>query len=381
MDLHVNLKNLPSKPGVYKMIDASGTVIYVGKAKNLKNRVSQYFTSQKNRPPKVTEMIGRIHTFDYKITDTEFDALIEECRLIQEIKPYYNRQMKNPKKYVYLAIPDEEYPKPMITYDKLDDSALYFGPFTSLHCVEKTLQYLNDIYPLRKCSTPKMIKRSNGCLFQELGTCFGVCTGRVTSNEYKVYLDKVQEVLSGKDSSALQDLSKKMNLAIEELEFEKAALYRDYYLGLRHVLGKQKLIQSSKKKKNIIVIEFMETPYVKLFLIKGSKLLCRKTINLANVKGRELHENLLQIIRDTFVTKPRCISPLTQEDIDEAQIIESYLKKNQKTLLRYWIPLSLLQENTSRLEQRVVSIIHHISLYLEKQSHYSSMENPNNLKF
>ena len=290
MDFNEILKQLPQRPGVYMMVDSLGNIIYVGKAKNLKNRVSQYFKNQKDRAPKVAEMIQNIHTFKYIVTDTELDAFIEECRLIKEIKPRYNKQMKNNRNYSYIKIPAEQYPKVTIVNEKADDGALYFGPFTSPHRVETTVQYLNDFYPIRKCTSPRLVTRANGCLFHQLGTCLGVCTGKVSPDEYRAHIEKIQKLLNGNDVAAIQELPKRLDMAIENLKFEKAAKYREYYLGLRHVIGKQRLVQSSSKNRNILAVELIDTVFAKLFLIKGNKLLYRKVLNIVTADSAELRQ-------------------------------------------------------------------------------------------
>ncbi|AFM41147.1 putative endonuclease [Desulfosporosinus acidiphilus SJ4] len=354
------LKQLPQKPGVYIMFDSRGNIIYIGKAKNLKNRVSQYFRNSKNRAPKIVEMIRNIHSFEYIVTDTELDALIEECRLIKEKKPMYNRQMKNSAKYIYLTIPNEDFPKIVIKNKKEVDGAVYFGPFPSLKHVEKTVQYLNDLYPLRKCPSLRLEKSSNGCLFRELGSCLGVCTGQVSIEEYKAYVDKIQQLFNGNGKRALQELSGKINRAIDNLEYEKAAIYRDYYLGLRHVLGKQKLVLTARKNKNIIAFEPMDGFKLKLFLIKGNRLLARKIFDLMNMDRSELSLNVLQNIRDTFTPQTREDSLLTQNEIDEAQIIDSYLRRSPSNVLHFWIPSSYLSKDKFKLETKVVSLIDRI---------------------
>ena len=360
MTFKYELKQLPEKPGVYMMVDSLGNIIYIGKAKNLKNRVSQYFNNQKDRAPKVVEMIRHIHTLKYVVTDTELDALIEECRLIKEIKPRYNKQMKNDKKYSYIKIPAELYPKVTIVNEKIDDGALYFGPFTSPQQVETVVQYLKDFYPIRKCSTPGLVKRTNGCLFLQLGTCLGVCTGRVDPDEYKVIIEKIRQLLNG-DGTAVQELSQKMDMAIETLNFEKAAQYSVYLLGLRHVIGKQRLVQSSSKNRNILAVEVIDTELAKLFLIKGNKILYRKVFNIATAGISELRQDLNQIIRDKFVTENSGIVRLTQNDIDEAQIICSYLKKNRSRIPSFWIPSIRLNKESNDLDAIVLKIINRIT--------------------
>ncbi|OLN27130.1 GIY-YIG nuclease family protein [Desulfosporosinus metallidurans] len=354
------IKKLPERPGIYMMVDSLGNIIYVGKAKNLKNRVSQYFRNQKDRAPKVAEMIDNIHTFNYIVTDTELDAFIEECRLIKEIQPRYNKQMKNYRNYSYIKIPAEQYPKISKVNEKTEDDALYFGPFTSPHRVENTVQYLNDFYPIRKCTTPGLVKRANGCLFRQLGTCLGVCTGQVSPDEYRVHVERIRRVLNGNDMIAVLELSKRFDEAIEKLEFEKAAQYRGYDLGLRHVIGKQRLVQSSSKNRNILAVEFIDATLAKLFLIKGNKLLYGKVFNILTADMTEFRQYLKQIISDKFITEKSDMCRLNQKDIDEAQIIYSYLKKNRKRILSFWIPSTLLNKETAGIDATVSKIINRI---------------------
>lgn len=359
MLLKEKLKELPQGPGVYKMLDSLGNIIYVGKAKNLKNRVSQYFHNQKDRDPKVAEMIDNIHTFNYKVSDTELDALIEECRLIKEVKPRYNRQMKNDRKYSYIKIPSEQYPKLTIVKEQAEDGALYFGPFTSTHQVESTLQYLKEYYPIRRCTSPRFSKKANGCLFFQLGQCLGVCTGQVSSDEYRQHIGKIQQILNGKDRVAVQELSRMLDKAIENLEFEKAAQYQAYYLGLRHVIGKQRLVQSSSRNKNFLAVEFIDSEFAKLFLIKGNKLLYGKVFDIVSADSLEYRQSLKQLIRNKFMTKKSEPHRLSQRDIDESQIIASYLKKNNKRVMSFWIPSTRLKSEAS-LEDTIIKIIDRI---------------------
>jgi len=356
MTINYELKQLPEKPGVYMMFDSLGNIIYVGKAKNLKNRVSQYFINHKDRVSKVVEMIRHIHTLKYIVTDTELDALLEECRLIKEIKPRYNKQMKNDKKYSYMKIPAERYPKVMIVNKKVDDEGLYFGPFTSPQQVETVLRYLKEFYPIRKCSTPGLVKRANGCLFLQLGTCLGVCTGRVSPDEYKVYLERIRQLLNGNNRDALHELSISMDTAINNLDFEKAAHYNAYLLGLRHVIGKQRLVQSSSRNRNVLAFEVIDSQLGKLFLIKGNKILYRKVVNLETTGISELRQDLKQIIRDKFGTENSGIVTFTQQDIDEAQIISSYLKKNRSRIPSFWIPTTRLKRAPD-LDSTVLKIV------------------------
>lgn len=352
MEFKEILKQLPQSPGVYKMIDSLGNIIYVGKAKNLKNRVSQYFRNQKDRAPKVTEMIRHIHTLNYQVTDTELDAFIEECRLIKELKPRYNKLMKSSDKYLYLKVPSELYPKVTIVKERVDDGALYFGPFTSRHRVESTVEYLNSVYPIRKCTSPGLVKRVNGCLFSQLGTCLEVCTGQISPEEYMIHIEKIRRVLSGNDLAVVRELLEKINSAIENLKFEQAAKYQEYYLGLQHVIGKQTLVKSSLKNKNTVAIEFIRTKIPKLYLFKGNRLIYEEIMNIANGDGNELKKFIKQVICNKFLTENNTICELSPSDVDEAQIIYSYLK-NSKKIISFTIPSGYLKGETSRLDALV----------------------------
>lgn len=356
------LKQLPQTPGVYMMIDSLQNIIYVGKAKNLKARVSQYFKNQKDRDPKVAEMIRNIHTCQFVAMDTELDALIEECRLIKDIKPRYNRLMKNDKRYSYIRIPTEQYPKVTIVNEKKDDNAIYFGPFTSIHRIENAVQYINDFYPIRKCPSSGIVKKANGCLNHQLGKCMGVCTGYVSPDEYHDQIKKIEQLLNGNNKTAITVLTKRLDEVVEKLEFEKAAQYRNYYLGIKHVIEKQRLIRSSSSNKCILAIEFMDSVHAKLFIIKGNKLLYREVLNMETLDPNELEQFLEQIIREKFYAEKNNTNILTKHDIDEAQIISSYLKKNKNSILSIRIPTARLNRKSPHLDTIVQKIMSKIRL-------------------
>lgn len=361
MILKEKLKKIPQNPGVYMMIDSLKNIIYVGKAKNLRNRVSQYFHDQKDRDPRVAEMIEHIHTFNYRVMDTELDALIEECRLIKKVKPRYNRQMKK-EAYFYIKIPAEKYPKVTIVKEIVNDGGMYFGPFTSRHRVETAIEYLNEFYPLRKCTSPRLVKSSNGCLFKQLNTCLGVCTGRVSAEEYGIHIDKIKELFCSNHLAAIQELSNKLDTAIENLEFEKASKYREYYLSLGYIIGKLRLLRLSNKNRNILAIEFLDSALTKLFLIKGNRLIYGKVFNRKEIDSIEMRQYLNQLLRDKFLlTSKNDLHKLNARNIDEAQIIFSYLKKNRKRVLSFWIPSTRLKTEAS-LDATVIKIVNRITV-------------------
>jgi len=198
-------------------------------------------------------------------------------------------------------------------------------------------------------------------LFRQLGTYLGVCTGQVRPDEYWVYIKKIRQLLDGLDTVVVKELSNIMDTAIENLQFEKAAKYREYYLGLRHVIEKQRLVQLSNKNRNILAVEFLDATLAKLFLIKGNKLLYGKVFNRKAFNSIEMRQSLNKMIRDEFVSAKNNLPKLTERDIDEAQIIFSYLKKNRKRVLSFWIPSTRLK-NEASLDAIVIKIINRITI-------------------
>lgn len=342
--LKEKLKDLPEKPGVYLMQDSLGNIIYVGKAKNLKNRVSQYFYKHKHRDPKVEEMILRITDLEYRIMDTELEALLEECRIIKEIKPHYNRQMKNDQKYVYIKIPDDNFPKIEIVQVREEDGGVYYGPFNSRHRVETSVECLNDTFLIRKCSTPGRGKQGDGCLYRQLGTCVGVCTGKVSPEEYRDRLKAVCQVIETRDKEVMKEIRGRLARAAEDLHFEEAARYREYMLGLRYIQSRQKLLNRTLRHNSLLAFEFLdkEKKIVKMFLIKGNTVLMSRIIPMRDLPQGDstqakLNEELKQFLKEipkALADKQGCSQRLTQQEVDEAQILDSYLRKDRVISIR-----------------------------------------------
>ncbi|WP_041219733.1 GIY-YIG nuclease family protein [Desulfitobacterium dichloroeliminans] len=332
-------KYLPEKPGIYLMLDSLGNIIYVGKAKNLKSRVSQYFRKAKNRDPKVEEMIQYIAGFEHRVLDTELDALLEECRAIKKIKPRYNRQMKNDQKYVYIKIPAETFPRPEIVQERKEDSAIYYGPFNSRSRVETAMLYLKDNFLIRKCASPGLVKRNSGCLYQQLNTCLGVCTAGVSPEEYMVHLQALCRVIEGRDKETKKEISNQLVKAIADLDFEKAARYREYQLGLYYIQGRQKFLNSTRCNTDLLALEFLDDKKAtaKIYLIKGNKLLASSVIDFAR-SIRDGHmptghnadiKQFLILAQEKLLADQGSPRLLTQQEVDEAQILDSYLRKDR----------------------------------------------------
>lgn len=355
-------KRLPLCPGVYLMKDSQDTIIYVGKAKSLRKRVLQYFRKSKDRAPKVDAMVSCIHTIEHIVTDTELEAFLTECRLIKEIKPKYNRQMKNDKKYSYIKISsNERFPRISVVTSKTGRGAMFFGPYTSRSSAEKTVEFIKEHYLVRKCSTASRSRETSGCLNYSLGSCLGACRNDVDSQEYDKTINGIILLLGDKDTSPVKRLEKKMKDAAEVLEFEKAAKYRDYLKGLQHVLHKQRLIQSSLRRRNIIAIEHVKDNVCKVFLFKGNHLRRAESISVESPDEAVLAEHLRQLVLCNFtVENGDKTEAVSRQEIDEVQIIYSYLKRSRNNIQSFWIPASWLEPGNSKLSAGLSKVMDHI---------------------
>lgn len=245
--------SLPLLPGVYIMKDSKDEIIYIGKAKKLKNRVSQYFGSQNHHAVKVRKMVENVDHFDYIVTDSEFEALVLECSLIKQNMPKYNILLKDDKGYSYIRISGEKYKKIEAVLQKLDDGAEYIGPYTSSYAVKQSVDTANKIFKLYQCNKvfPRDIKKTRPCLNFYISQCCGVCTGKVSEKEYNENFDQALRFLKGETDSVLHELSEKMNKASENLEFEKAAKYRDKINSIKRIKDKQKVVYKNVEEQDV----------------------------------------------------------------------------------------------------------------------------------
>lgn len=249
-------RNLTHDPGVYLMKDKKGEIIYIGKAKNLKNRVSQYF--QPNNPShteKVRRMVENVEDFDYIVVGSEFEALVLECSLIKQNAPKYNILLKDDKGYHYIRV--EKGPYPRITAQKQllkDDGADYLGPYTSSYSVTQTVDEVNKIFGLPTCNKkfPQEFKKTRPCLNYHIKQCMGVCRGRISEAEYRTVFDEALSYIKKGGGSLLSRLEKQMDEAAEALDFERAARLRDRIRAIRHIADTQKVFLINSKEQDVI---------------------------------------------------------------------------------------------------------------------------------
>lgn len=238
-EIRARLKHFPTEPGVYIMKNDSGQTLYVGKAKNLRNRVRSYFTGRKD--PKTTVLISHVHDIEHIVCRSEYEALLLENSLIKKWQPRYNINLKDGKTYPVIRLTNEQYPRVFRTRRVIQDGSTYFGPYTNVGGIDAYLEIIERMYPLRKCRGP-VKPRPHPCLYYHMGRCTAVCAGKTPKETYLEHIDRIRELLSGDKESIIVDLTGKMHDAGQKLEFERAAQLRDTIRSIESLSAEQQVI-------------------------------------------------------------------------------------------------------------------------------------------
>lgn len=340
-NIEEELKRLPEQPGVYLMKDASGHIIYVGKAINLKNRVRQYFRASKNHSIKVIKMVQHIVSFEYIITRSEVEALVLECNLIKKYNPKYNIRLKDDKQYPYIKLTVQEpFPRMMIVRQMKKDGAKYFGPYTDVKAMWEIADIVKQTWKLRTCTRnlPKDIDKERACLNYHIGKCDAPCVSDgINQEDYNKIVQEVQNFLMGKYTEVIKGLKVKMEEASENLEFEKAAVYRDQISAVQKVEQKQNAVASSMADQDVIAFaKSPEDTLIQVYFVRQGKLVGREHFFLQGTEDETI-ENIfrdfvVQFYADaTFVPKEIMIERVPSE----LEVLESYLsaKRGSKVQL------------------------------------------------
>ena len=339
-DFEYHLKNLPDKPGVYLMKNSLGEVIYVGKAKILKNRVKSYFQNSKNHSEKVRVMVKNISEFEYIVTDSEMEALILECNLIKKYSPKYNILLKDDKFYPFIKITiKDDYPRVFVTRNFAKDGSKYFGPYTNGAAVYETINLIYKIFPLRTC---KLAIRENGekvrpCLNYHIKKCFGPCGGHITKEEYGKMISDIIDVLSGKETYVTKMLKDEMERAAEELEFEKAAALRDKILSIEAIVEKQKIFKTMEGDEDFINIEQDEKDScIQVFFSRDGKIIGREHFIFENTANEGIGEIIEEFIATFYGGTAKVPKTIFVPEINELELMEEYLtiKRGSKVWIK-----------------------------------------------
>ena len=351
-DFEYHLKNLPSKPGVYLMKNSLGEVIYVGKAKILKNRVKSYFQNSKNHSEKVRVMVKHIAEFEYIVTDSEMEALILECNLIKKYSPRYNILLKDDKFYPFIKITvNDDFPRVFVTRNYSKDGSKYFGPYTNGTAVYETINLINKIFPLRTC---KLLIKEGGelvrpCLNYHIKKCFGPCGGYINKEEYGKMIKDVIDILSGKDTTVLKVLQSEMEEASMNLEFEKAADLRDKILAIEAIVEKQKIFKTMEGDEDFINIYRDEKDScVQVFFSRDGKILGREHFIFENTAEDSIEEILEEFITSFYGGTAKVPRTIYVPALSNVELVEEYL--TIKRGAKVWIKVPQKGQKREMLE-------------------------------
>ena len=322
LTLQKKLELLPDNPGCYLYKDNIGEIIYVGKAKNLKNRVKSYFTGTHNK--KTQTLVSKIEDLEYIIVNSEKEALLLENNLIKKYRPYFNIRLKDDKSYPYLMITKEEHPRLLMTRKyKKNNKNIYFGPYVDIKSATEVKKILDKIYPLRKCNPVE--KRP--CMYYQIGECIGPCAKKITADDYKSQISKIKSFLTGNTKEILSDLKNKMQEHIKNLEFEAAGQIHNYIKSIEVSVQNQVVADSTNIDRDYIGFSFNDDYIcIQIFLSRLGNIIERKVeyFNLYDTPEEILYSYLLQYYTLNKLPKEIYIDELNEDllsDVVDCKVI------------------------------------------------------------
>lgn len=339
-DFQHQLKILPDKPGVYIMKNSLGEVIYVGKAKVLKNRVRQYFQNSKNHSEKVRAMVKNIAEFEYIVTDSEMEALILECNLIKKYSPRYNIALKDDKFYPFIKITtNEDFPRVYVTRNFAKDGNRYFGPYTNGTAVYEVMGLIKKLFPLRTCKKAIVEggEPTRACLNYHINLCKAPCAGYISKAEYWEMIDEIINILNGTDTSIIKKLKLEMEKAAEELEFEKAAKIRDRILAIELISEKQKMFTVKEGDEDFIDLYTDEKDgCAQVFFVREGKVTGREHFMIENIGDDPVEEVISSFIASFYGGTAQIPKKIyVPEEIEDQELIEKFLTEKRGS--KVWI--------------------------------------------
>ncbi|MBP3329868.1 MAG: excinuclease ABC subunit UvrC [Clostridia bacterium] len=331
-ELRKKAMSLPLSPGVYLMKNKEKEIIYVGKAKALKNRVSSYFASQTNMQTKVRKMVSHVDDFDYIITDSEFEALVLECSLIKQHMPKYNILLKDDKGYHYIKVTDSPYPRIQSAMQKTDDGSTYIGPYTSSFVVREAVDAAQKIFKLPQCNKvfPRDIGKTRPCLNFHINQCSAPCTGKITRQEYvKTVQDALNFLMKKGSDEAVNEMKEEMMKASENLEFEKAAALRDRIAAVRRITDKQKVVSDSKTEQDVFAIsQTQEKTCLMVLRFDAGKLCDAEHFFLTDVE--DLPKTRSEAILSFYLVRERVPAKiLVDGEVEDEELICEWLTEKR----------------------------------------------------
>ena len=347
--------NLPNKPGVYIMRDSTDTIIYIGKAKNLIKRVKSYFREKLDRP-KTQILMSHFDSLEYIVTNSEKEALILEATLIKKHRPRYNVQLKDDKRYPYVKITDEEFPRLVITRN-VTKNGVYFGPFTDVGSVKQTVKFLKSLFKIRTC------RNMNGpCLNSQIDLCYAPCDGRITKEEYSEIINKIDLFFQGKYSTIVKNLKNEMMESAQNEEFEKAAVIRDQISSIEEIMEKQFVdLVDDDLDQDVIAIAPGENEVVVIIMpIRNGKIVGRDDFLMSASQYDSSSEIMFSFIQQYYGYNrhiPKQI--LLDEDIDDKELLEEWLSDLRGNKVKIKVPQKGVKLRLVKMAKKNAEIIKH----------------------
>ena len=357
-DLEEELKNLPAQPGVYIMHGKNDIVIYVGKAKILKNRVRQYFRSIEKHTPKVKAMVSNISRFEYIVTGSEIEALVLECNLIKKYRPKYNILLKDDKNYPYIKVNmQKDYPTIETVRVLKNDGSKYFGPYIGKGTVKNNLDTIQKIFKPPVCNRrfPQDIGKLRPCLNYHIKNCFAPCTGCVTREEYRKVYEEICDFLNGGHDELIKNMTKSMEEASKNMEYERAAAFRDKIKSIKMLDEKQRIINSDNQTDlDMISIDIYDKKaFVETFFIRSGKIIGRESYILEDAENK--NDALGDFVKQ-FYSRAIYIPPLIllSTDIEDVKLISDWLSEIRGKKVALKVPLRGEKLNLIKLANKNV---------------------------
>ena len=338
--LHEKTLSLPMQPGVYIMHDKTGKVIYVGKAKKLKNRVTSYFRNVEKHLPKVYRMVEHVYDFEYIVTDSEFEALILECSLIKQFAPKYNILLKDDKGYSYVRISPGPYSRLTGVLQKYDDGAEYIGPYISSFVVRQTVEEANKAFMLPTCNRkfPGEFGKGRPCLNYYIKNCMGVCRGKISEEEYNEALNEAIEFIRGGSASSIEKLTERMYAAAENEEFERAASLRDRIRAIEGITSRQKVVFSKLPEQDVVAVaQSGENSCAVVLSFRGGKLVDKSEYIMRDF-GTD-PASVTEFLQSFYADKTDIPKEIAlHEDCEDAQLISRWLSEKANHRVTISVP-------------------------------------------
>ncbi len=323
------LDTLPNKPGCYIMKNDLGNIIYVGKAISLRSRVRSYFHDSADLHPRTRQMVAAVKDIEWIVVDSELEALILEMNLIKKHRPFYNIRLKDDKRYPYIKVHwNDPFPKVTVTRRMENDGARYFGPFTSVWAVHQTLDVIRKIFPYLTCDRTITGQDLRACLYYDIKLCSGPCIGKISLQNYRQMINDLCKFLEGKTTPILNRLGSEMEVAAENLHYEKAAAIRDQIRAIDQVVEKQKVISNDQTDSDVIAMARADgEACVQIFFIRAGKLIGREYFILEGTEEAKDDEIIEEFLKQFYAESANIPAQvLLPNEIEEAFIIRQWLK-------------------------------------------------------